>query len=102
MGYEAKSYNRIFVFTTALCTLSFFVIFKIFSVTGLGLWDNINGVLGSFEPILGMSSFWLYLVVVVVAAWTIFFHPALNGSNGCGRTCADANSDYGTPARTWA
>jgi len=71
--YEAKSYNWIFVFTTALCTLSFFVIFKIFSVTGLGLWDNINGVLGSFEPILGMSSFWLYLVVVVVAAWTIFF-----------------------------
>jgi magnesium-transporting ATPase (P-type) len=71
--YETKTWNWLFMLFLWGSVMMWFVFMAIYDKTGLYVWDNMNGVLGSFGPLMGMPSFWLYIVLAVTVPWMLFF-----------------------------
>jgi len=72
--WEAKTWNWLFVLFILMSVLGFFLMMKVYDVSGLGLWDNIANVKGAFEPLLIKTpAVWLYIVLVVAATWMVYF-----------------------------
>ena len=136
--FETKQFNWIYVLFWSMSTSAWFVMMKVFDVTGLGVWDDINYIEGSFTSVrctvttpllllcvfcvcadgfvclfvmalnawnvhsqcsllsplcplfsvlhplhlmfvsiytqvIGMPTFWLYILLVVVASWMLYF-----------------------------